>query len=442
MNQKNIVRSLTLFITVALLVSCSGTIRKLEPEKTPLYVAKAQVTDSRGNSVGKELAPREKYRMNIELVNFGRQTLPAGKIQLQSLQPEVQMKKSTAQIPAIAPRQRSFLRSPVEFSATKVLAPAAVSFNGRGVFGAASDFKFNLGEALNPQVSSDSVSIEDVIINDPPPGGNGDGRLNPGETVNVFIRLRNLGSSFIDTSRAIISTLQLGVDVLDSSFTCPPMPPGVIVTSLDPVRLFVAPTYIQPSVPLKATFVKGIQGIKFFNMAFLLNDIIVCVERISITRGSCRISGGRNPDILTIRLSICNETANTLSNVVAQILKNNIRLCGANLMLCPGNQCPGINDQRVYFGTIDLNNRCAQAKTPCTYNNGADSVAYPLEFKYEINSLPAAAQQVCLIFGLELFYDNNIKDCAVKPGANPNWNRSICASTYMDAAPSCRPGGE
>jgi len=435
MKPKNLMQGLSLFITGILLVSCSGAIRKPEPKKISMYVTKAQVMDSRGNSVVEKLAPDEKYRMNIELINFGQKTIPAGKIKLQSLQPEVQMKKSTASIPTIAPRQRSFLRSPVKFSAAKILAPAAVNFYGRGTFGSASDFKFNLGEALNPQVSSDSVSIEDVIINDPPPFGNGNGRLNPGETVNVFIKLRNIGSTFIDTSRAIISTSQPGVTILDSSLTFPPMPPGVVVTSSDFIRLSVAPSYTPSSVPLKLTFVKEIQGIKFFNLAMTLNDIIVCLDSISISRGTCINAFWRRPDTLTIRLFICNETGAPLTDAVAQILKSNIRLCGANLNLCPGNQCTAINE-RVYFGTITT---CARATTPCTYNNGAGSVAYPLEFKYAISGLPAAAQQVCLIFDLELFYDNNIQDCEVKARADANKSKTTCASTTMLAAPTCVP---
>ncbi len=435
MKPKNLVHGLSLFIAGILLVSCSGVIRKPDPKKTALYVTKAQVTDSRGNSVVEKLAPDEKYRMNIELINFGQQTIPAGKIKLQSLQPDVQMKKSTASIPAIAPRQRSFLQTPVEFSAAKVLAPAAVSFRGRGIFGSAKDFKFNLGEALTPQVSSDSVSIEEVIINDPFPGGNGDGRLARGETVNVFIKLKNIGSTFIDTSRAIISTVQPGVAILDNNITFPPISPGEVVTSLDFVRLSVAPSYTLSNVPLKSTFVKEIQGIKFFNLAVLLNDIIVCLESVSISRGTCINTLRRNLDTLTIRLSLCNETGAPLTEAVAQILKSNIRLCGANFNLCPGNQCNTINE-RVYFGTITT---CAQATTPCTYNNRAGSVAYPLEFKYAISGLPVAEQQVCLIFDLELFYGNSIENCRVKNGVDFNWSKPTCASTNMPAAPACPP---
>jgi len=441
MYQKNIAHGSALFFAGVLLLSCSGAIRKPEPRKTPIYVTKVQATDSRGNNVVDKLTPLEKYSLNVELINFGQQAVPAGKIQMRSSHPQVRMEKSVVPIPTMAPRQRSFLQSLFEFSVSQELSPLAVNFSARGEPGSGIDFKFNLGE-YNLPVRSDSVQVVGVLVNDFAPGGNSDGRLNPGETVNLFIQLRNIGSRFIDTSRAIISTLQLGVGMIDNSITFPPMPPGEVVTSLDFVRLSVVSNYTMSTVPLKMTFTEGIQGEKNLVLA-LLNDIIVCLESISITRGSwlpgCLI---RNPDLLAIRLSICNETVNNLSNVVAQILASNIKFCGDNIWGANTSQYQGDYD-RVYFGTINKSPidiyPCAHATTPCTYTDGFgnnQNVPYPTEFTYIVTNLPADPK-LCLSFDIELFYDNNIMNCQIKANAIPDWNQIVGASTNIPAIPAC-----
>jgi len=162
-------------------------------------------------------------------------------------------------------------------------------------------------------------------------------------------------------------------------------------------------------------------------------NIIVCLESISITRGSWLAGSctSRNPDILTIRLSLCNEEKRDFANVVAQILAGNIRFCGDL-----GSQCVGISE-RVYFEAVN-SRKCAQAKTPCLFTDagGGHAVAYQTEFKDKINNLPARGK-LCLSFNLELFLDSNIEKCQLKAAARADIFQKIGASVIIPPIPPC-----
>jgi Peptidase family C25/Secretion system C-terminal sorting domain len=54
------------------------------------------------------------------------------------------------------------------------------------------------------------------IINDPMPGGNGDGNLNPGEVVNLSIGIKNVGSQVSSNVRATLRTTESQVQITDS----------------------------------------------------------------------------------------------------------------------------------------------------------------------------------------------------------------------------------
>ncbi len=161
-------------------------------------------------------------------------------------------------------------------------------------------------------------------------------------------------------------------------------------------------------------------------------NIIVCLESINITRGACRTNAtGRHPDILTIRLSLCNEEKQNFANVVAQILASNIRFCGD-----PSSRCTGISE-RVYFETIN-GGECARAKTPCRFTDagGAHNVAFPIELQYKINNLPARGK-LCLSFMLELFLDDSM-NCQMQAFARADiLFQKIGISTTIPVIPFC-----
>ena len=162
-------------------------------------------------------------------------------------------------------------------------------------------------------------------------------------------------------------------------------------------------------------------------------NIVVCIENMSITRGSWLASCmSRNPDTLTIRLSLCNEEKRDFANVVAQILAGNIRFCGDL-----GSQCVGISE-RVYFEAVN-SLKCVQAKTPCLFTDagGGRAVPFPTEFKYKINNLPARGK-LCLSFNLELFFNSsNIEKCQLKAAARADNFQKIGVSVIIPPVPPC-----
>jgi hypothetical protein len=79
------------------------------------------------------------------------------------------------------------------------------------------------------------------IINDPMPGGNNDGNLNPGEAINLSIGIKNVGSQVSSNVRATLQTTEPQVQITDSIQNYGDILPDSVVYSTPGFALQVAP---------------------------------------------------------------------------------------------------------------------------------------------------------------------------------------------------------
>jgi hypothetical protein len=79
------------------------------------------------------------------------------------------------------------------------------------------------------------------IINDPMPGGNNDGNLNPGEAINLRIGIKNVGSQVSSNVRVTLRTTESQVQITDSIQNYGNILPDSVVYSIAGFALQVAP---------------------------------------------------------------------------------------------------------------------------------------------------------------------------------------------------------
>jgi len=433
MNRKNLPTSLCFLVAGLLFAGCSKAILKPEPQKNVVQVAKAEVTDSRGNKIIDQLEPKEKYRLSVELVNPGQRAIPAGKIKVSSVQPEVRIEKGNANFKSLAPQERTVVTSPIIFSVSKNLSLSSVAFYGQ--VGEDDPSPFKPGGLVVPQSEQDSVEVVDVIIDDSV-GGNGDGRINPGEQVKVRLRLKNIGSRPINPSQAIVTALQPGVTIVEPLLFFPFIAPKDTATSLDDFTMVVDPDYPDPNITVR------VKAASYNILAFMrvYRDLVICIEDFRIVRGGWNAGCTREPDLLKIRLAICNERSSSFSNATAKILANSIYLCGRNENLCTAGNI-NVHNEKVYFGQLTAY-ECAQAKSPCENNQGG-AVPFTEEFIYTIDLKdPSTGQDLtgkhCFSFAVQLFKNvySAKEDCqSIDDG---NYERKyLCYSYTIPPIPPC-----
>jgi hypothetical protein len=228
------------------------------------------------------------------------------------------------------------------------------------------------------------VEVVRTIIDDSE--GNNNGRVNPGESVKIRFELRNAGTDSIPASSARLSTTQPGVHITDNIGFFPPIPPGetvVLQSEGDPFAFSIDDTVTSPTISFL------LESPYFIAAACVQNHVPIyaCVELCQITR---------NPDRLRIRLSICNELGSLQSNVAAEILDSNIKLCSdPSVTFTTSND----NDQ-VFYGNIP-NNHCGVAP---------DNVCPPNEFQYMV-SLGNRAGPDCIHFFVQIFSNAPPTNC-------------------------------
>ena len=61
------------------------------------------------------------------------------------------------------------------------------------------------------------MSYEANLVNDPPPGGNGNSRLDPRESVRLIVNLRNLGTEELGGVSALLRCASSHVSISDST---------------------------------------------------------------------------------------------------------------------------------------------------------------------------------------------------------------------------------
>jgi hypothetical protein len=101
------------------------------------------------------------------------------------------------------------------------------------------------------------VSYEANLVNDPPPGGNGNSRLDPRESVRLIVNLRNLGTEELGGVSALLRCASSHVGITDSTGFYGDMPVGLSASNgQDPYAVVSSPNL--PGAPL--VFALTIEG--------------------------------------------------------------------------------------------------------------------------------------------------------------------------------------
>jgi hypothetical protein len=111
--------------------------------------------------------------------------------------------------------------------------------------------------SLNLPVYAAAINYDANLINDPPPGGNGNSQLDPHENVRLIINLRNLGTADLSGVRATLRCASSHISISDSTGFYGEIPVGLSASNgQNPFALSSSPNL--PGAPI--TFTLDISG--------------------------------------------------------------------------------------------------------------------------------------------------------------------------------------
>jgi hypothetical protein len=202
---------------------------------------------------------------------------------------------------------------------------------------------------------SGTVEVVGVTVKDST-GGNNNGKLNPGETVALFLDFKNTGPDTIPASEAGIFSSQQGIRILDSTIAFPEIAPGDTVSSLDALVITAADSFFAP----RAEFgLEAVAGASYRAVFSVQNNIstYACINSCTVIRGRKNNAGGFNVDTLLISLSLCNQWTDT--TFVLDIASASLILCSfPNISFTP-------ITQKVFYGRVNKNT-CGDPSASCT----------------------------------------------------------------------------
>jgi len=248
--------------------------------------------------------------------------------------------------------------------------------------------------ALSSSVEAKVVSIDDS-------GCIEDGKVSPGETINIRFSLRNLLSAPISVGAVQLSTKQPGVHITGSvaSFPTTLGGGGIAIQPMDDPYVFSVDDTVSASALLflleTPTFITPVVVPNYQN-------IYACIDELNVIRGV----GGAD-DTLVIRLTICNESCVELTDPAIKILNSNIKLCGD-----PAFSFTTVKDQDFY-DTIP-NNQCAVSRSDTC------------EFRYTVPPGSLSGLQ-CIHFMAQIYSDAPpTADCSIPATAIHRKSMELC----------------
>jgi hypothetical protein len=195
---------------------------------------------------------------------------------------------------------------------------------------------------LGLPVYAANIRYIDNLVNDPPPGGNGNGRIEPHEGLQLLVNLRNAGTEGLDAVSATLRTSSVYVSITDSTGSYGTMPAGASVTnSDDPFALSTSPS-LPPGQPVLFTLaIRGRNGGQAYERE----------QNFAITPSSGAGSDPIGPDAYGY---YCYDDTDTLSGQAPAFDWLELAPPG------PGQLIPGITDS----------------------DNGLDTLSLPFTFRY------------------------------------------------------------
>jgi len=306
---------LSIFIISVLLSACTGKLRKIE-------VVDISIDDSKGGNNDGKVNPSEEIELSVQLKNTGEEEIPASEVTIFTSQPGIEIIEGTAQFPSIKPAENALSENTFSVSIGEAVQVTNAAFYFEGISGAVMKGTFPLEISQEPQEFS--VEIIRIIIDDSL-GGNNNKKLNPGETVNLQIQLKNIGVDTIPPSGAMLSTSRSDIHTINAFTSFSEILPGQTVSSAPSAPIVVAIDdtakagifiWKLESITAGVPYTAEVAG-------QIYEQIYACLDTCAVIRGVLNA-----PDILLIRLAICNDSGDNLSSVLVTIAEEDVWICG------------------------------------------------------------------------------------------------------------------
>ncbi|MFQ5652085.1 MAG: hypothetical protein ACE5IY_19315 [bacterium] len=260
-----------------------------------------------------------------------------------------------------------------------------------------------------PKLPCKEIEFSGFILDDSPEG-NDDNNLNPGETVNIFILVKNNSQQPIADLRVVASTRDKGLVILDSTATFPVFFPGDVASSRDPIVFTASQAFLKANAELTLRFPPCTESVKARRRSRsraaagpIDKDEIIQIPnetKLFVCFDSCRVVPGVSSaiDTLEIRLAMCNESGLQVQDVAAVLPAGSLTACGK----------PGVVFQEiksVVFYNTSQNNTCTVPANICP----------PHVFRYTFNRNDLSGES-CIRFAGDFYMDVESDTCVFTDG--------------------------
>lgn len=215
--------------------------------------------------------------------------------------------------------------------------------------------------------SAEMVTVQSYAVDDDNAGGtvgNANGQLNPGETVDLSVTLRNFGDAGTATGvNAMMTCDNPDVTVVSASSSFANMSPGQQATGAQAFRISLAPTMLHEESAKLTLQVTSVNGTTH-------STIELIIQAGSAIYVSSQVTGGNNNgrldpgEVANLRITVRNEGGLAMDNVSATLISRYSLL--------------SVNDGTGSFGNIAINGNATSGATDFVVR--ANSVGYPGSF--------------------------------------------------------------
>jgi hypothetical protein len=250
------VGSMQLTVTGRNALPYEGTVAVTAGNAPYLVYRHSLIDDTQGGNGDGRVNPGETIRLPVMLANAGDSVALGVQAGLAASDTFARIQDSLQNYGDIPARDSALSAGPYVFS----VAPSCTC-------GQSLDLQLHIrdnpGHTWNPTfglpVYAARIAFEASLVNDAPPGGNGNGRLDPRESARLIVNLRNLGTDPLHDVAAVLRLSSPHVSLTDSTGYFGDIPVGLSASnSNDPFAMITSPNL--PSPPLTFTLLIRGQG--------------------------------------------------------------------------------------------------------------------------------------------------------------------------------------
>ncbi len=183
------------------------------PGNTPFVIYKSlSIDDSKGNSNGQADCD-EDILLDVDLENVGSQAAQGVQATITSTDPYITIIDGTESWGNIAASSTLLMNGAFEFSTADNIPDQHIADFNMDITDNASG---NWSSVFNVTVNAPDMEIGNIFVNDVT-GGNGNGVVDPGETIEITIQCKNNGHGDALSSMAVLASSSVYVNIVNSS---------------------------------------------------------------------------------------------------------------------------------------------------------------------------------------------------------------------------------